>query len=222
MSRIEYNPSLNDKVNGQLGDLDVAIQIPLSSIKELFTEPTPPAPEAPYKVFTALVSQSGESGPATQTSGELTYGRTYTITATDGGTVDFTNVGAPNNNEGTSFIATANANPNSWGENGNGSLSFNTGAPTISLLFENTIGDVWFEYSGAGSYAMRSSNLFTANKTVSMNDQTRCIDDGNNFYNLKVASPGDPGQVNITVLQEDLAGRDDRLTTKPIEIRVYN
>lgn len=219
MSRIEYNPSLNDRVNGQLGDLGVEIQIPLSSIKELIV---PPAPVAPYKVYTALVTQNGESDSQTQTSGELTSGRTYSITATDGGTVDFTNVGAPNNNEGTSFIATATANPNSWGENGNGSLSFNTGAPTISLLFENTIGDIWFEYSDTGVYFMRSDNLFTVNKTVSLNDQTRCIDSGNNLYNLKIESQGDPSQVNITVLNDEFENRNGRLTTKPIEIRVYN
>ena len=222
MSRIEYNPSLNDRVNGQLGDLGVEIQITLSSIKELIVPPAPPAPVAPYKVFTALVTQNGESNLVTQTSGELTYGSTYTITATDGGTVDFTNVGAPNNNEGTSFIATATANPNSWGENGNGSLSFNTGAPTISLLFENTIGNVWFEYSGTGNYQMRSDNLFTVDKTISLNDQTRCIDNGNNLYNLKVASPGDPSQINITVLDDEFAPKNGRLTGKLIEIRVYN
>ena len=58
MSNIEYNPSLNDKVNGQLGDLNVPIQIPLSSIKTLFDE-IPEVPEAPYKVYTALVTKSG-------------------------------------------------------------------------------------------------------------------------------------------------------------------
>ena len=220
MSRIEYNPSLNDRVNGQLGDLGVEIQIPLSSIKELIVPPAPPAPVAPYKVFTALLTQTGASDSQTLTSGELTYGRTYYISATDGGTVDFTNVGAPNNNEGTSFIATATANPNSWGENGNGSLSFNTGAPVVTVL-ENTIGNIWFEYNDPGNYIMSSNSLFTENKTVSLNDQTRCIDSSNNTYNLYVTA-NDENTIYIETLDEDFAGINGMLDTKPIEIRVYN
>ena len=222
MSRIEYNPSLNDRVNGQLGDLGVEIQIPLSSIKELIVPPAPPAPVAPYKVYTALVTQTGASDSQSIDTGSLTIGVTYLI-ANDSPGMDFTNVGAPNNNTGTYFVATGTT-PASWGSaegEGNATLGYNTGAPTVTVL-ENTIGNVYFEYNDVGSYYMRSSNLFTVDKTISLNDQTRCIDNGNNLYNLKVASPGDPSQINITVLQEDFTGRNDRLTSKPIEIRVYN
>ena len=221
MSRIEYNPSLNDRVNGQLGDLGVEIQIPLSSIKELIVPPAPPAPVAPYKVYTALVTQSGESTPQSIDTGSLTIGVTYKI-AIDSPGMDFTNVGAPNNNIDTYFVATGTT-PASWGSNegtGNSTLSYNTATPIVTVL-QNTIGNVWFEYSDVGSYIMSSNSLFTENKTVSLNDQTRCIDSGNNTYNLKVTASS-ASQINITVLDESFDGKDDRLDTKPIEIRVYN
>jgi hypothetical protein len=212
MSNIEYNPSLNDKVNGQLGDLNVGIQIPLSSIKTLFDE-TPPAS---YKVYTALLNQSGESGGVNLTEGDdLTIGVTYLID--DGYNFDFTNVGAPNNDVGTYFVATGTT-PNSWGIDG--LLNYNTGAPTVTVL-ENTIGDVWFTYEAGGTYSVRSNSLFTSDKTVSLNDQTRCLDSGNNFYNLKII-PQTNEQIEITVSDNDLNGTNDRLTSKLIEIRVYN
>ena len=217
MSRIEYNPSLNDRVNGQLGDLGVEIQIPLSSINQLFINTNP----APYKVYTALVTQSGESTPQSIDTGSLTIGVTYKI-AIDSPGMDFTNVGAPNNNIDTYFVATGTT-PASWGSNegtGNSTLSYNTATPIVTVL-QNTIGNVWFEYSDVGSYIMSSNSLFTENKTVSLNDQTRCIDSGNNTYNLKVTASS-ASQINITVLDESFDGKDDRLDTKPIEIRVYN
>jgi len=214
MSNIEYNPSLNDKVNGQLGDLGVPIQIPLSSIKELIV---PPAPVAPYKVYTALVSQSGSDDPQGITSGNLTIGATYQIIDNEGSGWDFTNVGAPNNEIGTYFVATGTT-PNSWGIDGQ--LGFNLGAPVVTVL-ENTIGNVWFVYNDSGEYRMGSNSLFTINKTVSLNDQTRCLDSGNNFYNLKIARQAN-NRIDITVLDEELKNKDDRLTSKPIEIRVYN
>ena len=213
MSNIEYNPSLNDRVNGQLGDLNVGIQIPLSSIKELIV---PPAPVASYKVYTALVTQSGTDDPQAITSGNLTIGVTYIIDNSGSGW-DFTNVGAPNNDAGTYFVATGTT-PNSWGIDGQ--LGFNSGAPVVTVL-ENTIGNVWFLYEGNGAYSVRSNSLFTSNKTVSLNDQTRCLDSGNNFYNLKIARQSN-NQIDITVLDNDLTGRNDRLTSKLIEIRVYN
>jgi hypothetical protein len=219
MSRIEYNPSLNDRVNGQLGDLGVEIQIPLSSIKALFTEP---APVAPYKVYTALVTQNGESEYLGVNTGDLTIGITYQIIENDGTGWDFTNVGAPNNNIGTWFVATG-ITPNSWGTNEGGDLGtlrYNVGAPVVTVL-QNTIGNIWFEYNDPGNYIMTSNSLFTGNKTVSLNDQTRCIDSGNNTYNLKVTASSE-NAIYLETLDEDFAGRNGRLTSKPIEIRVYN
>jgi hypothetical protein len=216
MSRIEYNPSLNDRVNGQLGDLGVEIQIPLSSIKALFTEP------APYKVYTALVTQSGESENLGVNTGDLTIGISYQIIENGGTGWDFTNVGAPNNNIGTWFVATG-ITPNSWGTNEGGdfgTLQYNVATPVVTVL-ENTIGNVWFEYNDPGSYIMTSNSLFTENTTVSLNDQTRCIDNGNNTYNL-IFTANNVNYIYIQTLDEDFNSRNGRLTSKPIEIRVYN
>ena len=68
-----------------------------------------------YKVYTALLTQSGGSIldqlDETTPTQNVTKGVTYTIAnASDG---DFLNVGAPNNNSGTSFVAINNNVPNS-------------------------------------------------------------------------------------------------------------
>jgi hypothetical protein len=191
----------------------------LEDFKALMAPEPTPIPEPSYKVFTALVTQSGSDNQYSIDTGLLTIGVTYRIenSGPPSGNWDFTNVGAPNNDYGTSFIATGTT-PNSWGVNI--ILIYNTGAPVVNVL-ENTIGNVWFTYEGNGAYSVRSNSLFTSNKTVNLNDQTRCLDSGNNFYNLKITN-SDPGQINITVLNNDLDGTNDRLTSKLIEIRVYN
>ena len=186
-------------------------------------EPTP-IPEPSYKVYTALVTQIGGDDGSSIDTGLLTIGVTYYIANNSPG-MDFTNVGAPNNiaGESTYFVATGTT-PASWGSNedtGNSTLSYTVGAPVVTVL-ENTIGDIWFEYNNAGEYRMRSNSLFTSEKTTSLNDQTRCLDSSrNNFYNLKITN-SDPNQINITVLNDNLDGINDRLISKPIEIRVYN
>ena len=220
MSRIEYNPSLNDRVNGQLGDLGVEIQIPLSSIKELIV---PPAPVAPYKVYTALVTQSGESEFLGVNTGDLTIGISYQIIENDGTGWDFTNVGAPNNNIGTWFVATG-ITPNSWGTNEGGdfgTLQYNIGAPTVTVL-QNTIGNIWFTYNSVGYYYINSDNLFTLYKTVSLNDQTRCYSLSNSeFYNL-IIQPDGPSLMQMFTKDDDNVDVNGMLLVKPIEIRVYN
>jgi len=214
MSNIEYNPSLNDKVNGQLGDLNVPIQIPLSSIKTLFDEtpPIPPVPPAPYKVFTALVSQSGGDDPNTIYIGTdygtpLTVGVTYIIESND--TTDFTNVGAPNNEIGTYFVATGTI-PNNQNANGNTYLGYNQGAPVVTVL-ENTIGDVWFTYEGEGTYTVRSNSLFTIDKT----------------YAPSIIINGSPAFVtvntsNTSIIELISSEGNSVMTNTPLEIRVYN
>ncbi len=207
MSRIEYNPSLNDRVNGQLGDLGVEIQIPLSSIKELIV---PPAPVAPYKVFTALVTQSGGNEPQSIDTGSLTIGVTYYI-AIDSPGMDFTNVGAPNNELGTYFVATGTT-PASWGsaeDTGNATISYNIGAPTVTVL-ENTIGNIWFTYDVFGTYYANSNALFLSNKTFCQNIVLNSAPDFLFFY------------PSINIIQLVTTAGDDGLSNIPFEIRVYN
>jgi hypothetical protein len=117
-----------------------------------------------YRVYTALLTQSGGDGPTSVMDLPLVVDITYQIVDNDGGTADFTNVGAPNNTVGTFFSATGTT-PNSWGDNLLGELRFNTGAPT-AIVLENTLGNISFEYKGPGDYRCRSNDLFTINKTT--------------------------------------------------------
>jgi hypothetical protein len=164
-----------------------------------------------YRVYTALLTQSGSDTPTLAADVPLVIGFTYEILDDDSGTVDFTNVGAPNNNIGTFFVATGTT-PTSWGINLLGQLLFNSGAPTVKVL-ENTIGNIWFTYIGAGLYYMQSSGLF-------LNDKT--------WYSILANLNGGSSHIfnltyidNSTILVETVGG-DDLLNNTPIEIRVYN
>ena len=71
--------------------------------------------KVPYKVYTALLTQAGSASQVILPHGDpLTIGVTYLISFNDG-SGDFTNVGAPNNNTGTLFVATG-VTPTSWGD----------------------------------------------------------------------------------------------------------
>ena len=161
-----------------------------------------------YKVFTALLTQSGGDDNISFNSGFLTIGVTYLIYDSFLGT-DFTNVGAPNNNIGTYFVATGTT-PANWGDvpEGAGVLNYNTGAPVATVL-ENTIGNVWFTYVDVGYYSVNSNGLFITDKTY--------IDFGG-FYNAE-------NWVNIygnSNLIELMGSNNGSLFNTPIEIRVYN
>jgi hypothetical protein len=160
-----------------------------------------------YKVYTALVTQNGGDDQLILEDEPLTIGVTYQVDDPTGG--DFTNVGAPDNNQGTFFIATGTT-PNSWGA---ATLLYNTGAPVVTVL-ENTIGNIWFTYDNVGIYFANSNTLFTENKTwyTTYNDY-----DGNElvYYQLRYNNE------NSMALSTN--GEDSVSFTKyPIEIRVYN
>lgn len=176
------------------------------------------APELNYKVYTALVSQNGGDDGLTVNSGNLTIGVTYFINDTQVG-MDFTNVGAPNNDVGTYFVATGTT-PNSWGiDVGAGILNYNTGAPTVTVL-ENTIGNVWFTYNGVGIYSANSNSLFTENKTfVNITPTVQNSGDGNS-QNLQFVSP--ESTIDKLVIQTVGANQDGIGNNTPIEIRIYN
>lgn len=173
----------------------------------------------PYKVYTALLTQSGVDVVQEFTGGNLTIGVTYEIYEAAGGAegFDFTNVGAPNNNFGTYFVATGTT-PDSWGNNNVG-LRYNEGAPVVTVL-ENTIGNIWFAYNNIGSYYLYSDNLFTLNKTWN----TRCIDIGTHGPSSR-ATLFDSEDLNSMQIQSESdvdTPSNDILYRVPIEIRVYN
>lgn len=169
-----------------------------------------------YKVYTALLTQSGGDNPLFIGSGEITIGVTYVINKGKGGTGDFTNVGAPNNNDGTYFVATGTT-PNEWGDT---ELGYNEGAPVVTVL-ENTIGDIWFIYKTTGNYTANSDALFSLNKTTiefGSNFQT-----SNNLGNMVNTDSLTVDDFNIYSLSSfDQYYYDDLLFNTKIEIRVYN
>ena len=168
----------------------------------------------PYQVFTALLTQSGGDVPSYISEGDLTIGVTYII-GDNGASGDWVNVGSPNNEIGTSFIATGTT-PSNWGINSE--LEYNTGAPVATVL-ENTIGNIWFTYDGSGVYSVRSSDLFLNNKTtLSINlmgddSGTGSLCLGNiEMENMLRIYTGDMYSMYDNVL----------IWKTPIEIRVYN
>lgn len=181
-----------------------------------------PAPA--YKVYTALLTQSG-GDITTFINGDepvpLTIGVTYQIADNTG--LDVTNVGSPNNNIGTYFIATGTT-PNSWGNiiDGWGIITYNTGAPVVTVL-ENTIGNVWFTYSGVGNYLLNSNGLFTVNKTVTQMLPEQYTEEPAAIYNYQSL----PGSINVIAISSlfNYIPEDSWIGTfaqNAIEIRVYN
>lgn len=189
-----------------------------------------------YNVFTALLTQDTIGGFILNNNSEepvlFIIGVTYFIEE-NVGNADFTNIGAPNNNVGTYFIATGTT-PNSWGDGGYVNLTYNEGAPTVIVL-ENTIGNIWFTYDNVGRYSINSTNLFTNGKTFLPNGSSssssftlfnqRINSDGTGLY----ASYGysiqniDTNTIKINSLVDIEVFGDDVLNNNfPIEIRVYN
>jgi hypothetical protein len=172
----------------------------------------------PYKVFTALLTQSGGDVPLAIYSGLLTIGVTYRIVDDGAFGWDFTNVGAPNNEIGTSFVATGTT-PNSWGVNPDNYnvLDYNTGAPVVTVL-ENNIGNIWFAYVEAGGYRVVSDDLFVDNKTFINVTHLPIIDNVARFTFIK----SDTSLIALVTVNDVNSRKNDFLLNTPIEIRVYN
>lgn len=180
-----------------------------------FVESKVPTP--PYKVYTALLTQSGGDDPIDVDTGLLTVGVTYYI-ANESIGMDFTNVGAPNNNILTFFVATGTT-PNNWGESEGliGILQYNTAAPVVTVL-ENTIGDIWFTYNNVGSYYVMSDALFIGDKTTCITSQSAYEDTGATF----IYRDGENEIIIETVGFYSEVPADDILARTMLEIRVYN
>lgn len=186
---------------------------------------TPPTPTASYKVYTALLTQSGSSNIFQIGSGLLTIGVTYQILEDAGPSGwDFTNVGAPNNTNGTYFVATGTT-PNSWT---NAQLQYNTGDPVATVL-ENTIGNIWFSYQADGFYRIVSNGLFLENKTYVSITDNRFPGDPTVDLRIIKADLGNDDVIDINTLQYNIDGgwngggnQNYILLNTPIEIRVYN
>ena len=171
----------------------------------------------PYKVYTALLTQSGGNDPQTITSGALQIGVSYTISIPigEGPAYDFSNVGGPISPNNFSFVSISHDIPNNYG---NATLSYNTGAPSIKKVLENTIGNIWFTYVGEGSYGLNSDGLFEENNTFCSISTTSDNMDPSATFTIPVV------ESNVIEIHSDadLNKTDSLLNRTPIEIRVYN
>ena len=186
----------------------------------------------PYKVYTALLTQSGGDDTSGENGGtavgnypELIIGRTYNITDNFQLESDFTNVGAPNNNVGTYFVATGTT-PASWGTYA--LLQYNTGAPVVTVL-ENTIGNIWFNYLEVGRYEINLSNSIEIDKTFLYIGNGPTVNQLVYFEEVGIKTItfyGLLGSESKLMIYSSLDGyssfADGKCNKTPIEIRVYN
>lgn len=173
-----------------------------------------------YKVYTALLTQSGGDDPQGISSGAVTKGVTYMIDGTSSD-ADFSNVGGPKYDgvttiNGTYFVAINNDVPNNYSE---GQLLYNTGAPVVTVL-ENTIGNIWFTYSSVGIYLVNSSGLFTANKTF-FSEPAIDISLLSNIEKFLFIGWNNENTLTLNNTDGSLISTDD-MGRGYLEIRVYN
>jgi len=165
-------------------------------------------PNTTYKVFTALLTQSGPSSVVNLGSEDVRKGVTYLF---DGGSgYDFSNVGGPIYPENYPFLATETAQPNDVGTS---EWIYDAGAPTAVVL-ENTIGNIWFTYG----FAVNSDNLFN---NVFLNT-FNFYNNGNDTVSILTANIDDKSSSIIWYDIFDLQGNSTFFTNLPFEIRVYN
>jgi hypothetical protein len=179
-----------------------------------------------YKVYSAIVNQSGDGTSEENGSGDgdLVIGRTYQIINTDSDSCDFTNVGALNNNLNTWFVATGTT-PTSWGVDNKAKLGTIQGAPVVNVL-ENTIGDIVWFYDGVGYYQgfiFDNTNTaiptFFEAKTPILN-YTIGLVDYNQFRYLTI-SRGNDDWIRFSQFDSGLSLQNE-IVNGFIEIRVYN
>jgi hypothetical protein len=183
----------------------------LEEALEAIVIPTPEAPK--YKIFTALLTQNGGDDPYNIGGGNLIIGATYQI-VDNSGSADFTNVGAPNNNVDTYFIAT-DTTPNNWGS---GTLLYNAGAP-VAIVLENTIGNVAFTYQSIGNYACRSEGNFKQDKTTISIDT---VGQNGNVPTVIIGNTTDNDENKFSIFTDKLGLTDGMLIKNRLEIKVYN
>lgn len=171
-----------------------------------------------YKVYTALLTQSGGDDSQSQSSGPVQKGVTYFVDGATIGLTDFSNVGGQFQTPETGsyyFVATIDGTPNEYG---GATADYNTGAPVVTVL-ENTIGNTWFTYSDVGIYKLNNPTLTDNNKlyfSITPNTGksfgfTWNDEDGSGAFILtKIISGG------------SVVSNNSLLGWTPIEIRVYN
>ena len=98
------------------------------------------------------------------------------------------------------------------------------GAPVVTAILENTIGDITWSYLGVGQYIGTLTNAFTQNKTY-VNSTNSCTVIDSFLIGSIVVFPLDVNRIYIITTQNPGSEfRDDVLGTAGniIEIRVYD
>jgi len=181
----------------------------------------------PYRVYTALLTQSGGDDPQSIGSGAVTEGVTYMVDGTSSD-ADFSNVGGPKYDgvtsiNGTYFVAINNDIPNNYSE---GQLNYNTGAPVVTVL-ENTIdANLSWGYLSTGQYKLSLSS-FPSNGPFIVGKTFVFIGSGLNnnvpLYANNNTSMGVPQNNAIIVRKFNTSFvQQDNFENVSIEIRVYN
>ena len=167
----------------------------------------------PYKVYTALLTQSGGDVLRDKAQGEsLDLGITYSIDV-NSENADLTIFGAPNSDVGTSFVCT---NAGTLPLIGSISLLWNEGTPVVTVL-ENTIGNIFFQFQIDGQYQCNSDHLFTQYKTYLYIQPATTPDEGSITTYF-----ADQNGIQITTLDSSFAEVNNKLGNTSFEIRVYN
>ena len=170
-----------------------------------------------YKVYTALLTQSGGDNviQIDQSEGSIVVGVTYNIDSSSNES-DFISIGAPNNEVGTKFVATS-TNITNWG---GGALSYNTGAPVVTVL-ENTIGNIYWTYSGAGIYTGFLPNSITTEQKQAVFSIPQSASIASSSYYTVISNNTVDGEITIQT-SNGTGYVDIGFVDFPIEIRVYN
>ena len=177
------------------------------------------APDSrPYKVYTATITQDSGENIQTLTSqtDPFIIGQSYRIVTYNPGD-NFTNVGAPINGSDVYFIATGTTAARWTNES---LITANYGAPRVTNVFENTIGNVWWMYESTGRYTFVSNHLFTTDKTYITYTNTNTLNAVGNLI-VPVMSYSDEARIRLQIAYNgDFV--DEVVQNMPIEIRVYN
>jgi hypothetical protein len=174
-----------------------------------------------YKVYTALLTQSGGSNGVNQTSGTFTVGVTYGIDAYNAGD-DFSNIGGPAAGlqgqwDGFSFVATGTT---ALVYSNSSSIDHNEGAPVVTVL-ENTIGNIFWTYAITGSYVgYLPDTLLTEGKQIILSIPYS-FNNGTVAYYMAMGNNDVDGEVGIST-SDGTSLADVGFNNFPIEIRVYN
>jgi len=176
---------------------------------------------APYKIYTALLSQNAPI--PSQTSGTFTIGQIWTVTSYVAGD-DFSNmelISGTTQNETGAVIRATDTTPTVWINSSD--LSYD-GAPYVVSTdsngnlapFENTLGDVSFGYLEIGTFVIICIGNLISNKTLIT---TGGISNNGCIY-VQAQEPPDSFTIESTNGAGDYT--DSLFFDLPIEIRVYN